>query len=84
MKNFRAQVRIRFKDGILDPQAEVIQKALESLDFKTVQEVCCEKVFVLGLLAENEEHARIQAREMSEKLLSNVVMEDFEVEISTP
>lgn len=81
MKNIQVQIRVRFKNGILDPQSEAIQTALKRLDFKTVENVSCEKVFVISLLAESETHAVSLGREMANKVLANVVMENFDVEV---
>lgn len=81
MKNFNIQVRVRFKEGILDPQAEVILKALQNLDFRSIQSVECEKIFQLRLEAENEGQAIEIGRQSAQKLLANLVMEDFDVEV---
>lgn len=80
MKNFQIQIRVRYKDGILDPQAEAIKSALSRLQFKTVEKVDCDKFFVVTLKAEDEAQAIGMGREMATQLLANVVMENFEVE----
>jgi phosphoribosylformylglycinamidine synthase PurS subunit len=83
VKTFRIQVRVQFKDGILDPQAEAIQSALIRLQFKSVEDVRCDKVFLISLKAENEADALDHGRKMANQLLANVVMENFEVELSS-
>ncbi len=81
MKKFLVRVRVRFKEGILDPQAEAIFSALQKLEFKAIESVNCEKAFLLNILAEDEGQAIQTARQASMKLLTNVVMENFEVEV---
>ncbi|MDB5038528.1 MAG: phosphoribosylformylglycinamidine synthase [Bacteriovoracaceae bacterium] len=83
MKSFKIQVRVQFKDGILDPQAEAIQSALKKLQFKSVQNVRCDKAFLISLEAESETAAQDLGRKMANQLLANVVMENFEVEVVT-
>lgn len=81
MSTFTVHVRVRFKEGILDPQAEAISTALKRLDFKSVESLRVEKNFVIQLKAESESQAVATAREMANKLLANVVMESFDVEV---
>ncbi len=84
MKTFQLKVRVRYKDGILDPQAEAIFTALQKLEFRTVERVECDKLFMISLKAEDEAHAISLGRDMAQKLLSSVVMENFEVEVLKP
>jgi phosphoribosylformylglycinamidine synthase PurS subunit len=81
MTKFRVQVRIRYKEGILDPQSQAIESALQKLQFKTVEQVECDKIFMITLKAENEGAALQLGRQMANQLLANVVMENFEVEV---
>lgn len=81
MKDFTVQIRVRFKEGILDPQSEAIQSALQKLEFKSVDSVQCEKVFMINLKAEDDTQALQIGRQMAHQLLANVVMENFEVEV---
>jgi phosphoribosylformylglycinamidine synthase len=81
VKAFQLQIRVQYKDGILDPQAEAIQTALKRLEFQSVEEVRCDKVFLVKLRAENETKALDFGRKMANQLLANVVMENFEVEV---
>jgi len=81
MKNYSVQIRVRFKDGILDPQSEAIATALKRLNFKSVAGVRVDKIYVVELQAENENQAAQLGREMANKILANVVMENFEVEV---
>jgi len=81
LKSFDLQIRVRFKEGILDPQSEAITTALKRLEFKTIESIQLEKVFVIRVSAESDSQALQMGREMANKLLANVVMENFEVEL---
>jgi phosphoribosylformylglycinamidine synthase len=81
MKQFQIQIRVQYKDGILDPQAEAIFSALKKLEFKTLERVECDKVFLLKLKADDEAQAVNLGRQMANQLLANIVMENFEVEV---
>jgi phosphoribosylformylglycinamidine synthase len=74
-------VFVRLKEGVLDPQGMTIQKSLRSLGYDEVAGVRQGKVFDLALEASDPERARQRLDEMCRKLLSNPVIEDFQVEI---
>lgn len=80
-KDYAVRVHIRLKEGILDPQAEAIKKALQQLEFSGVQKVDCEKSFLIRTQAESEGEAIESGRKMAQELLANLVMENFEVEL---
>ncbi|TVQ80381.1 MAG: phosphoribosylformylglycinamidine synthase, purS protein [Bradymonadales bacterium] len=80
MKNFKFRVRVQFKDGILDPQAEVIFQKIQHLEFSQVKTLTCEKSFLLELEAPSSAEANQVVRRLAQDLLSNPVMESFEVE----
>jgi phosphoribosylformylglycinamidine synthase subunit PurS len=76
----RATVLVRPKQGILDPQGEAVETALEHLGF-AVSAARVGKVVDLELDADDPEQARAQVEQMCEQLLANPLMESFEVEI---
>ncbi len=76
----RATVLVRPKQGILDPQGEAVETALEHLGF-AVSAARVGKVVELELEADDPEHARAQVEKMCEQLLANPLMGSCEVEI---
>ena len=74
-------VKIMPKEGVLDPQGKAIENSLKQLGFANVQEARQGKIVELNLDIKNEEDALAIAREMSERLLTNMVIEDFEISI---
>jgi phosphoribosylformylglycinamidine synthase len=76
----RATVLVRPKQGILDPQGEAVETALEHLGF-AVSDARVGKVVDLVVEADDPDQARAQVEKMCEQLLANPLMESFEVEI---
>jgi phosphoribosylformylglycinamidine synthase len=76
----KATVVVRPKQGILDPQGEAVETALEHLGF-AVSAARVGKVVDLEIDADDPEQARAQVQKMCEQLLANPLMESFEVEI---
>jgi phosphoribosylformylglycinamidine synthase len=76
----RATVLVRPKQGILDPQGEAVETALEHLGF-AVSAARVGKVVDLEVEADDPDQARAQVEKMCEQLLANPLMESFEVEI---
>lgn len=75
------KVTVRLKEGVLDPQGQTIQRALEHMGYAGIDQVRAGKTFEIKLQAQSSEHAKVQLKEMSEKLLANPVIETFHVEV---
>ena len=76
----RATVLVRPKQGILDPQGEAVNTALEHLGF-SVSSARVGKVVDIEVDAKTVDDARAQVEKMCEQLLANPLMESYEVEI---
>ena len=76
-----AKIYIRLKKDVLDPQGSVIANSLRSLGFNNIEDVRQGKFIEVKLNTENKETANKQINEMCEKLLANLVIEDYKVEI---
>jgi phosphoribosylformylglycinamidine synthase subunit PurS len=76
----KATVLVRPKQGILDPQGQAVETALEHLGF-SVADARVGKVVDLEVEAVDAEDARAQVERMCEQLLANPLMESYEVEI---
>jgi phosphoribosylformylglycinamidine synthase len=69
----RARILVRPKEGILDPQGLAVERALPALGFTGVGNVH------VGRLIELEVADPAQLPEMCERLLSNPLIEDYEI-----
>jgi len=74
----RVTVTVRPRDGILDPQGEALRRSLTGLGYD-VTDVRAGKVFDLDVEAADEADARRIADEISERVLSNPLIEDYRV-----
>ena len=76
-----AKIHITLKKEVLDPQGSVIANSLKSLGFDGVQDVRQGKYIEIRLDDNNKDSAIKRLNEMCEKLLVNLVIEDYSVEI---
>ena len=77
--SFMASVNVLLKEGIADPQGQTIERALPALGFTGVDGVRVGKRIRLRVDAPTEEAARARVEQMCERLLSNPVIESYEV-----
>ncbi len=77
----RVVVDVMPKPEILDPQGKAVLGALPRLGFDGVTDVRQGKRFELTLEGEVSEDVLAEVRKMAETLLSNPVIEDFEVHV---
>jgi phosphoribosylformylglycinamidine synthase subunit PurS len=76
---YRAQIVVSLKDGLLDPQGKAVEGSLPALGWTNVSGVRVGRYVQLDLEAEGAEAAEDQVRRMAERLLSNPVIETFDV-----
>lgn len=77
----KAQVFVKLKSGVLDPQGLAIEKSLHSLGHQDVVSVKQGKFFDVELATQDRKQAEILLAKISETLLANTVIENFEVKI---
>jgi phosphoribosylformylglycinamidine synthase PurS subunit len=78
----RARVTVTLKNGVLDPQGQAIEHALEGLGFDGVGSVRQGKVFDLELSGTDTARAEADLKSMCERLLANTVIENYSIAIS--
>ncbi len=81
MGSFDAQVHVKLKPGIADPQGQTIERALPALGYEGVSGVRVGKLIEFELEASDAGDAEKRAAEMCERLLANTVIESYEVRI---
>lgn len=81
MSQYRLEVRVKPRPGLLDPEGKAIQQALNSLGWEGVEDVRVGKAIYLDIEAASSEAAVDTAEAMCRKLLANPVTEDFEVSV---
>ncbi len=78
----KAKVHVTLKQGVLDPQGKAVENALSALGFGGVSGVRQGKVIELELSETDPEKAQGQVEEMCRKLLANMVIEDYAIDIA--
>jgi phosphoribosylformylglycinamidine synthase subunit PurS len=76
----KARVIVTLKNGVLDPQGKAIEGALSSLGVAGVASVRQGKVFDIDIEAVDHDAAAAQLRAACEKLLANLIVENYVVE----
>jgi phosphoribosylformylglycinamidine synthase subunit PurS len=76
----KATVLVRPKPGILDPQGEAVESSLRQLGF-AVGEARVGRVVDLELDAADPTAARAEVERMCEQLLTNPLIESYEIEL---
>ena len=72
---------IYLKNGVLDPQGKAVHHGLDTLGFDSVKDVRVGRQIVIELDESDEAVAVKKVEEMCEKLLANVVIENYKVEV---
>lgn len=78
----KATVFVRLKPEVLDPQGDAVRRALGTLGFEGVKDVRIGKLVEIEI-AHTDDPAELRARlgKMSDSLLANPVIEDYEVRV---
>jgi len=75
----KISVVITLKKDVLDPQGKVIHQALDGMGFNDVNEVRQGKYFEIDTKETNPKKAKDKVEEMCEKLLANLVIENYKI-----
>jgi phosphoribosylformylglycinamidine synthase PurS subunit len=74
---FHSKVYVTLKKSILDPQGKAVEQGIHSLGFDTVSDVRIGKYIELDVDTDSHKEAENITKEISEKLLANLVMESY-------
>jgi len=77
----KANVVVRLKSAVHDPQGETIHRALDQLGYDKAESLRQGKFFELSLDVDSKDEALSLAKEIAERVLSNPVLEVFDVEV---
>lgn len=80
MAAYTATVTVTLKRGVLDPEAETTKQALDRLGFELDALRSADR-FELDFDADSADAASDRATEMTERLLANPTIHDYEVEV---
>jgi phosphoribosylformylglycinamidine synthase subunit PurS len=77
---YKVKVFVTLRESILDPQGTAVKGSLHSLGFDAVEDVRIGKYLELTI-DQSVENIDVAVKEMCEKLLTNVVIEDYRYEV---
>ena len=75
----KISIIVTLKKAVLDPQGKVIKETLENMNFQEVSEVRQGKYFEIDILENDFQKAKLKAEELCEKLLANLVIEEYQI-----
>ena len=79
---YTVQIKVMPLKELLDPQGKAVMGGLKSLGLDGVEDVRIGKNITLQVKANSTEEAKQMAEDASKKLLSNPVMEYFEISVN--
>lgn len=82
MSIFKAKITVKKKPSVADPEGKTISEALSRLGYNGIISVRSGKVFHLEIEAESEDSAKEKIAKISGDILSNPVIENYEMEIA--
>ena len=72
---------VTLKKDVLDPQGKVVSQTLKNMGYKSVINVRQGKYFEIELNETDKEKAKKIVEEFSKKLLTNIVIEDYTINL---
>lgn len=81
MPFFRARVQVSLRPSVLDPAGEATRSAAARLGIKGVRSLRIGKAIELELEAPDKTTARAQLELLSDRLLANPVIENWQLEL---
>jgi len=74
---FHSKVFVTLKKSILDPQGKAVEQGIHSLGFDSVGDVRIGKYIEMDIDENSHEVAERITKEISDKLLANLIMESY-------
>ena len=72
-------VTVTLKKDVLDPQGKVVQNTLQNLGMNNLKSIRQGKYFEIEMNNTTEEEAENKVNDMCNKLLVNLIIEDYKV-----
>ena len=76
----KISVIITLKKDVLDPQGKVVGQTLKNMGYEKIKNIRQGKYFEIEIDEKDKEKGKIIIEEICNKLLANVVIEDYKIE----
>ena len=73
----KISVTVTLKKDVLDPQGKVVKQTLKNMGHKNIEDVRQGKYFEIELNEDDKKKAEKTVEEISQKLLTNTVIENY-------
>ena len=77
----KVSVTVTLKKDVLDPQGKVVSQTLKNMGYSNVSNIRQGKFFEIEINETNKEKAISIVEEICKKLLTNVVIEDYKINL---
>ena len=77
----KANVYVTLKESVLDPQGDAVRRSLGVMGYEGIESLRIGKFIEIEITGKDQEQAKKQLEEMSDKLLANPVIENYRVEL---
>jgi|TARA_Y100001970_G_scaffold74578_1_gene94488 phosphoribosylformylglycinamidine synthase PurS subunit len=77
----KVAVTITLKKDVLDPQGKVVLHTLQNMGMKTLSNIRQGKYFEIEIEETNQEIVKKDVDSMCKKLLANLIIEDYKIDI---
>ena len=75
----KISVTVTLKKDVLDPQGKVVKQTLKNMGHQNIEDIRQGKYFEIEINEKNKENAKKIIEEISIKLLSNTIIEDYTI-----
>ncbi len=77
----KVSVTVTLKKDVLDPQGKVVNQTIQNMGYNNIINVRQGKYFEIELKESNKEKAKEIVEEISKRLLTNIVIEDYTISL---
>ena len=82
MAKYKAKVFVNLRPSVLDPAGEAVISAARRLDIEGIEKLRIGKYIDIEISAPDGEEAKRRIQLLSDRLLANPVIEDWEMDLS--
>ncbi len=77
----KVKIYVTLKDGVLDPQGQTVEKALDKMGYKDIKEVRVGKFIEIDTKSGDKKKLKKEIDEICDKLLANPNIEKYTFDI---